>query len=56
MCKRVTCRNCSKPTYAGCGKHIEQVLGDVAVEDRCSCSSNEKAASGGGFLSRLLGR
>lgn len=51
MCQRVTCKTCSKPTYAGCGMHIEQVLGDVKPADRCP--GHERT---GGFLDRLLGR
>ncbi|MGH1504084.1 MAG: hypothetical protein ACRBI6_11050 [Acidimicrobiales bacterium] len=54
MCKRTTCDTCGKPGWAGCGAHVEQVLGDVAPEDRCQCTSD--TAGGGGFLSRLLGR
>lgn len=37
MCQRVTCRRCGKPTYEGCGNHVEQVLGNVPVAQRCSC-------------------
>jgi hypothetical protein len=37
MCRRATCPTCNKPTYAGCGMHIEQVLGDVPVAQRCAC-------------------
>jgi hypothetical protein len=37
MCRRVECAKCGKPTYAGCGLHIEQVLGNVAPADRCRC-------------------
>ena len=37
MCRRVTCEKCGKPTYAGCGAHIEMVLGDVPKADRCKC-------------------
>lgn len=37
MCQRVTCKGCGKPTYAGCGRHIEMVLGDVPPEARCHC-------------------
>ena len=37
MCARVTCENCSKPTWAGCGEHIEDALQGVAVPDRCAC-------------------
>ena len=37
MCRRVECPKCKKPSYAGCGKHIEQVLADVPRENRCAC-------------------
>jgi hypothetical protein len=37
MCRRVTCGRCGKPTYAGCGAHIEQVLADVPKPERCRC-------------------
>lgn len=37
MCRRVECRQCGRPTYAGCGMHVEQVLGDVPKADRCRC-------------------
>ena len=37
MCRRVTCEKCSKPTFAGCGAHIDMVLGDVPKEQRCKC-------------------
>ncbi len=53
MCRRITCRTCNKPSFAGCGLHIEDVLGDVAPEDRCSCDSMAKR---GGWLSRLFNR
>lgn len=37
MCRRVTCEVCGKPTFAGCGQHVEQVLADVPPEQRCRC-------------------
>jgi hypothetical protein len=43
MCQRVECRRCGLPTYAGCGRHIEQVLGDVPVEKRCRCRETTRA-------------
>jgi hypothetical protein len=43
MCRRVACEACRKPTFAGCGRHIEQVLGDVPIADRCRC--HERAPS-----------
>lgn len=45
MCRRVTCSKCGKPTFAGCGAHIEQVLGDVPRAQRCKC--NETVAQPG---------
>lgn len=44
MCARVTCSNCGKPGFVGCGRHLEEVLGDVPVVKRCHCDdSTEKA-------------
>lgn len=37
MCKLVQCQKCGKPTWAGCGKHIEQALAPVPAEKRCTC-------------------
>ena len=37
MCRRIECEQCHKPTYAGCGKHVEQVLRAVNPADRCTC-------------------
>ena len=62
MCKRIDCPKCCKPTFAGCGAHIEQVLGDVPKDQRCKCAETQAAAppasssGGGGFLSRLFGK
>ncbi len=57
MCSRTTCRTCGKPTWSGCGNHIEQALQGVPKGQRCSCDKNAKPAkSGGGFFSRILGK
>jgi len=37
------CSSCGKATYAGCGRHVEQVLADVPPADRCRC--DEKPAA-----------
>jgi len=37
MCRRVQCPSCEKPTFAGCGMHVDQVLGDVPKANRCRC-------------------
>jgi len=41
MCRRVECRKCGKPTFAGCGMHVEQVLGDVPRAERCRCREEQ---------------
>ena len=35
MRRSVTCKNCNKPSWKGCGAQIEQVLGDVQRGQRC---------------------
>jgi ribosomal 50S subunit-associated protein YjgA (DUF615 family) len=62
MCSRIKCTQCDKPSYAGCGAHIEQVLGDVPKDERCKCrerkreAKKEGSAEKPGLLSRLFGR
>lgn len=58
MCRRVECAECKKPTYAGCGAHIEQVLGDVPREKRCTCRENAKKSDAGAapsIMKRIFG-
>jgi len=52
MCSRVMCSKCQKPTWSGCGEHIEQALVDVALKDRCQ--GHEKDPKEPGLISRLL--
>jgi hypothetical protein len=35
MCRRIDCAVCGKPTFAGCGLHVESVLRDVPPAERC---------------------
>jgi hypothetical protein len=37
MCTQVTCKQCGRPTWKGCGMHVEHVLGEVPEADRCQC-------------------
>jgi len=37
MCRRIECSQCGRPSYAGCGAHVEQVLRDVPPAERCRC-------------------
>ncbi len=42
MCKKVKCNNCTKWTWSGCGRHIEQALEGVPLIERCNCNSKNK--------------
>ncbi|MCB9379692.1 MAG: hypothetical protein H6513_03250 [Acidimicrobiaceae bacterium] len=46
MCMAITCYDCGRPTWAGCGAHVEAVLGHVPAEDRCCCGDDDAATSG----------
>jgi hypothetical protein len=58
MCQRVTCPTCGKPTFTGCGRHVEQVLASVPVDQRCRCRDEARPAQEKqrSLLDRLLGR
>lgn len=59
MCQRVKCSACGKPSFVGCGRHVEQVLGDVPSDARCKCREEgrlEGGASVARFFERLFGR
>ena len=47
MCQRITCKDCGKPGFVGCGRHVEQVLGNVAIADRCSCAAKQTDSAPG---------
>ncbi len=48
MCHQVQCKRCGKPTWAGCGQHIEQALANVPKDQRCTCPPAES------FLHKLF--
>jgi hypothetical protein len=58
VCQRVQCPVCNKPSFVGCGRHVEQVLGDVPPEDRCRCREESRGAADKEqtFLQRLFGK
>ncbi|KAG8062094.1 hypothetical protein GUJ93_ZPchr0003g18375 [Zizania palustris] len=37
MCRRVKCEACGKSTWAGCGRHVASVHGQIADGQHCSC-------------------
>lgn len=57
MCRPVKCNKCGKTTWAGCGKHIDQVKSAVPASEWCGHDQSGSAAGSNtsGFLGRLLG-
>jgi hypothetical protein len=56
MCSKVTCKKCGKPTWSGCGEHIEEALQGIPKNQRCACGkSAQSKSSGANFFTRLLG-
>jgi hypothetical protein len=47
MCHQVMCEKCGRPTWSGCGNHVEQALGNVPMQDRCSCADDVASTSDG---------
>jgi hypothetical protein len=45
MCRAANCRTCGRPTWKGCGAHVEQVLGHVPPADRCQCKATKPPAA-----------
>jgi hypothetical protein len=60
MCHQVMCERCARPTWSGCGSHIEQALADVPSYERCTCDQDFASAlnadSTEGPFVRVFGR
>ena len=58
MCHQITCPRCGKPTWEGCGQHIEIALKNVPASERCSCPRPDPndPQHQKGLLDRILGR
>jgi hypothetical protein len=58
MCHQIACATCGKPTWEGCGEHIEYALKGVPVTERCTCPRDQVKAAPNtkSPLDRILGR
>jgi hypothetical protein len=41
MCHKIRCSRCGKPSWAGCGAHVEHALAGIPREERCGCREEE---------------
>ena len=46
MCFAVQCETCNKTTWQGCGKHVDDVMKKVPVEERCTCPRGNEVDEG----------
>ncbi len=53
MCRAVTCRQCGKTTWAGCGQHVDSVMKNVPAANRCGGHDDDTRT---GMLSRIFRR
>ncbi|MFV0253182.1 MAG: hypothetical protein ACK5H2_07565 [Beutenbergiaceae bacterium] len=53
MCRAVTCSQCGKMTWAGCGQHVDDLKRSVPASQWCGHQAD--AAPKGGFFQRLFG-
>jgi hypothetical protein len=57
MCHAVKCRTCGRTSWAGCGRHVDQVMARVPAGQRCPGHPEAGRAPGeGGLLGRIFGR
>lgn len=60
MCQGVTCNNCQKLTWQGCGQHLDEVFAGVAEDQICKCGTEDDPRSADqkeqDLLDRILGR
>jgi hypothetical protein len=54
MCHKTTCRKCGKPSWAGCGNHIEIALKGVPKSQRCQGHENDPKEPG--FFGKMFGK
>lgn len=52
MCQRIQCPKCGKPTWTGCGQHIEEALRGVPPDERCKCEKDKSSS----LIDKLFGR
>jgi hypothetical protein len=39
MCSPISCADCGKVTWTGCGQHIDEALAGVPADQCCSCNN-----------------
>ena len=45
MCYPARCPVCGKTGWAGCGQHVNEVMGSVPPAQRCTCRNGDKTVN-----------
>jgi hypothetical protein len=56
MCRPTKCKTCAKTTWAGCGRHIDQVKASVPADRWCPGHTRDTGSTSPNWVRRLLGR
>ncbi len=40
MCFPVPCNRCGKTTWDGCGAHVDEVMAEISIDQRCVCADS----------------
>nr|WP_123925713.1 hypothetical protein [Corynebacterium choanae] len=56
MCRPVQCQQCGNTTWAGCGKHADQVMAQVPPAQRCTCPATTPQPNTTGLIEKLFGK
>ena len=56
MCRSVTCKQCGKTTWAGCGQHVDAVKAGVPEGRWCEGHPKAPGAFSAGLMNRIFGR
>lgn len=56
MCYPVTCPNCGKSGWGGCGQHVDSVMKSVPAAERCACDQDSAPETSSGIFGSLFGR
>ncbi|MGA4506982.1 hypothetical protein ACQB6R_01455 [Propionibacteriaceae bacterium G1746] len=53
MCRAVTCKQCGKTTWAGCGQHVDEVMKGIPKAQQCPGHPQAPAVN---WFSKLVNR
>lgn len=56
MCRPTTCKTCGKTTWAGCGRHVDQVKASIPAAQWCPGHAGESSEHAAGRFNKFFRR